>query len=84
MMNSQEEPVSDISSDNTRIDGSISVHNQDQSAGDVDVNRGRADYEELRREVTKHTIRSNHAGHDEEQGFDLERFLRGSSCVSRS
>ena len=42
--------------------------------GGVDVNRGHQDYDELRRQVTKHSMASG--GHDEEKAFDLEDFLR--------
>lgn len=47
----------------------------ESSAGTgVNVSRGRQDYDDLRRQITKHSIVSG--GHDEEQGFDLEKFLQ--------
>lgn len=71
-----DEVVSDMASDSTRNDG-----NWNQHSSAVDVDRGREDFEELRAQVTKHSIVSNNNGRDEEQGFDLERFLRGTNSV---
>lgn len=50
--------------------------NEDESTVvPLELDEAREDYEELRRQITKHSMASG--ARDEEKGFNLEKFLRG-------
>lgn len=73
--------VTSTASSQTRADDHPEER-QEASGQAVNVESGRQDYEELRRQVTKHSVASG--SHDEEEGFDLADFLRGMSVAQLS